>query len=45
VVQEIIEGALNLPTKINISKRGGQIKLSFDTYEQLDTLVSKLQTI
>ncbi len=45
VVQQIIENALSMPTKINISKRGGQIKLSFDTYEQLDTLVSKLQNL
>lgn len=45
VVQQIIESALSMPTKININKRGGQIKLSFDTYEQLDTLVSKLQNL
>lgn len=45
VVQQIIESTLNMPTKININKRGGQIKLSFETYEQLDTLVSKLQSL
>ncbi|HCU06680.1 MAG TPA: chromosome partitioning protein ParB [Holosporales bacterium] len=45
VVQQIIEAALRLPTKININKRGGQIKLSFETYEQLDMLVSKLKNL
>jgi ParB family chromosome partitioning protein len=45
VVQQIIEDALKLPTKINISKNGGQIKLAFDTYEQLDELVTKLKSL
>jgi ParB family chromosome partitioning protein len=45
IVQKIIEDVLCLPTKININKHGGQIKLSFDTYEQLDTLVTKLKNL
>lgn len=44
-VGDIIQESLGLPTKIDITKNGGVIKLSFETYEQLDFVVSKIQTL
>jgi ParB family chromosome partitioning protein len=44
-VGDIIQTVLGLPTKIDITKNGGIIKLSFETYEQLDFLVSQIQTL
>ncbi|MBP9752250.1 MAG: ParB/RepB/Spo0J family partition protein [Proteobacteria bacterium] len=45
LVSKTIEDVLGLPTKIDITRNGGFIKLSFETYEQLDTVVSKIQAI
>ncbi|CAO5677001.1 MAG: putative chromosome-partitioning protein ParB [Holosporales bacterium] len=42
LVAEKIQTALGLPTKIEITRSGGYIKMSFETYEQLDVVVSKI---
>jgi ParB family chromosome partitioning protein len=45
LVSKMIEDILGLPTKIDITRNGGNIKMSFETYEQLDGVVSKIQTL
>lgn len=42
IVESTIQSATGLSTKIVIQKRGGIVKLSFDTYEQLDIFVANL---
>lgn len=43
IISDLIKEKLGLPTKIDITKNGGYIKISFETYEQLDQVVSKIQ--
>ena len=43
IISEMIKEKLGLPTKIDITQKGGYIKISFETYEQLDQVVSKIQ--
>ncbi|CAO5680280.1 MAG: Chromosome-partitioning protein ParB [Holosporales bacterium] len=45
LVSKTLEEVLGLPTKIDITRNGGSIKLTFETYEQLDLVVSKIQSI
>jgi ParB family chromosome partitioning protein len=43
IVAESLQEKLGLPVNVDITKKGGSIKITFDTYEQLDQLVTKIQ--
>lgn len=43
IVAESLQEKTGLPTKIDITKRGGYIKMYFETYEQLDQVVTLMQ--
>lgn len=43
IVAMSLEEKIGLPVIVDITKKGGCIKISFDTYEQLDQLVTKIQ--
>lgn len=45
VVAKKLEEILGLPTKIDITRSGGYIKMNFETYEQLDVVVSKISSL
>lgn len=45
LVSDKIQMALGLPTKIEITRSGGYIRMSFETYEQLDIVVSKILSL
>lgn len=43
IIEQSIQQSTGMPTKITINKRGGVIKMSFESYEQLDLLVANLK--
>lgn len=43
IIAESLQEELGLSVSVDITKKGGCVKIVFDTYEQLDQLVTKIQ--